>query len=126
VSAPSVIYASAGVYTISLVSANASGSGNTAIKTITVNTCTGLSEKQHATGDIKFFPNPVKDKLRLQSVGEKPVMYQLYNSLGQLLYSGTLPGGLSVNISMEHLPKGIYLLNTTNAHGKEVHKIIKD
>ena len=61
--------------------------------------------------DVQYFPNPVQEGLTIIWAEElHNSTIEMRNATGQLLYSTQMEHTL--NIPMEHLPKGIYLLNS--------------
>ena len=57
---------------------------------------------------LKVYPNPVKDRLQIQNLTNQKLNYELMNSLGQIIKSGTLyqtENNLSVNLT-----DGIYYI----------------
>ncbi|CAN5344670.1 hypothetical protein BH09BAC1_BH09BAC1_09440 [soil metagenome] len=75
--------------------------------------------------DIRYYPNPTNGMLYIELTGAQEAKYMLYNSLGQLLYQGTLEGMQTVSVDMSIYAKGVYYLKTEL--GKEVltRKVLK-
>lgn len=70
-----------------------------------------------------IFPNPVKDILQVKLTTETKASFQLFNSKGQVLQSGTFQG--QTQLEMGNYPSGLYWLEVQNAEGKAVRKIVK-
>jgi hypothetical protein len=72
-----------------------------------------------------FYPNPVKDQLRMEfSPDVQPVQIELYDLQGRLV--GTQRNGLG-NVDMSRLPFGTYMMRVTLEDGKTfVDKVVKE
>lgn len=64
--------------------------------------------------NIKVFPNPFSDKIEIQ----------LFNSIGQILYSEKLNGSRTF-INTEQLPSGAYFIRINSDQTTETVKLIK-
>jgi hypothetical protein len=63
---------------------------------------------------LSIFPNPASEVIYLES--NKPIeQIGIYNNVGQVLYCGN-----SSSISIDHLPKGTYLLKISFTDGQEL------
>jgi len=78
---------------------------------------------------MEVYPNPVKDALTLEILGDyddDQLTYHLYDILGKLLDENTVTG-YQTSISMEHLQKAVYLLKVTDQKSEvKTMKIIKE
>lgn len=74
---------------------------------------TGINFNGDLHAENLIYPNPFHDKLTVQIPGLKSVY--LYNSLGQLIYSGAEIS----NQNFSHLPKGLYIIVTSTSNGNE-------
>ncbi len=64
---------------------------------------------------ISFYPNPCKDKLKIEfGDNAKFQKVQVYNLIGNLMYEATLPADNAV-INTSGLKAGIYILRTEDA-----------
>jgi PKD repeat protein len=79
---PTVSFSMPGVYTVSLMSSNSSGSSNTSIQTFTVSDCVSVSELNNSTSRISIYPNPSFGELYIDIL-EKDNSILVYNVLGQ-------------------------------------------
>ncbi|WP_298777893.1 S8 family serine peptidase [uncultured Polaribacter sp.] len=71
--------------------------------------------------DIKIYPNPVVNILRLTNITSKTNLI-LLNVNGQVVYSGT---GVD-KIDVSNLKSGIYILKVSNEFESKAHKILKN
>ncbi|MPS73460.1 MAG: T9SS type A sorting domain-containing protein [Chryseobacterium sp.] len=69
---------------------------------------------------LKVFPNPVKDKLNIDTNDDKEYFFQIYNMSGQLVKEGRFD---NKQTDVSNLSTGIYLLRINNS--ESVIKIIK-
>lgn len=70
--------------------------------------------------ELSVYPNPNHGSFTIHVNGE--VSYQLFNSLGQLVLSGTFTDETQINA--EGLDKGIYLLQMTSENGNHFERIV--
>lgn len=95
----------------------------------TVDQITGLEED--AEGAIRMYPNPVKDKLRLQLYSLSPgrLTIQVYDRQGRLLQAKTAllsETSLQEELDFSTLPQGLYLLIISQEGLSVKRKIIKE
>jgi endonuclease I len=63
------------------------------------------------TLELSVYPNPAKEFLYIESTTKENLNYTIRNSVGQILVNGPLQ---SQQISVQKLPKGIYILSINN------------
>ena len=71
---------------------------------------------------LEVYPNPVKGLLTLQ--GKEMRHVSLYSAVGMLVDDRDVASD-HVELDMERLPEGLYLLNVTTAEGVKVMKVVK-
>ncbi len=84
VSNPSVSYSASGVYTISLISSNSSGSSTISVQTVSVFACIsglGLEDLNSSKPAVLIYPNPNYGHLYIDNLDDNSVF--IYNMLGQ-------------------------------------------
>jgi len=122
---PEHSFSSTGMYVVTLISSNNCGS-DTLSQTLDFVS----NAKQPTIGDeLKFFPNPTPGNFAVfgKGFGEKPVLLEMQNHLGQTVYRQVLAtngGNLSHNIYPPSLISGAYLLTLKNAQGSVSKKLI--
>lgn len=68
-----------------------------------------------------LYPNPTQDILFLQYIGQKPdADMRIRNSIGQPIWSGKLVAGQTRTFSVSHWPRGLYFVDDTNGHTKQL------
>lgn len=75
--------------------------------------------------DIQVFPNPVSDKLTIQTAKPLPnARIEIRNSTGQLMknFESSLPG----TISLQNMPDGIYFVKIFEGQKYYVVRVVKD
>jgi hypothetical protein len=82
------------------------------------------SDDIKADPEVKVFPNPVKDKLRVQSSSDINTIY-LYDLKGSLLMS-VYAGCDSYDLDMSAVPAGIYILKLSRTDGYVTRLIIRN
>lgn len=66
---------------------------------------------QAPTGVVKLFPTVAQSQITLETSTEEEETYNIFNSLGQLIQTGTvLEGAYRIQIPVEHLSRGQYFL----------------
>ena len=72
--------------------------------------------------NILIYPNPVKDTIFVTKVNDGAT-YKIYNTVGQLVQSGTI---LGKKIYAGKLQKGVYIIDIQNGDEGAQHKFIKE
>jgi len=72
---------------------------------------------------IKLFPNPAQDVLRVEGLLPGQNLVEIYSVAGQQLDALSLSGDQTVNIA--HYQPGIYLMRISNAQGTNTLKFVK-
>ncbi|NUQ26724.1 MAG: Omp28-related outer membrane protein [Saprospiraceae bacterium] len=78
-----------------------------------------------AVSNWKLFPNPVNDKLFLQTARSEQGECRLYDATGKLLQKFPLDGQLQLDFDLNNYPTGIYTLQLVTDTGKYPFKIVK-
>jgi subtilisin family serine protease len=75
--------------------------------------------------DYSIFPNPFENSITITNSGQSTIQsVQLYNSIGQMVYSDQ--SFSSNSITLDGLSIGMYLVQLTTSQGILIKKIIKD
>jgi hypothetical protein len=77
--------------------------------------------------NIRVFPNPVVNKLRIESIGKENDLagVQLFSTTGQLLKTQQPNSSNTAEVDMTNLPKGNYFLQLTTSNGTTVKQVNK-
>ncbi|KAA9340054.1 PKD domain-containing protein [Adhaeribacter soli] len=122
---PTHTYTQAGSYTVTLIATSNSVTGNcsnTKTFVIQVNTVSGL-QKAFDAGNIKIYPNPAKDYLRVEvPETEKVTEVQLINTIGQVV-ARQKPAAGQVRLTLNQAAGGIYFVKIINAEGSITRKV---
>lgn len=88
---------------------------------------TGINQNNFDEIGLKLYPNPVKEKLKIEfSVKEtKETKLSITNSLGQLIYTYEV-NYQSEEIDISSFKSGLYFLRVQNNSNQKVFKIIKE
>lgn len=90
----------------------------------------GVEEKKSAS--VRFFPNPFRDELRMQTTGTGSEMttviqqinglnVRIFNQMGEVIFSGAISG----SINTANWPKGLYLLQVIDGNEPFSIRLIK-
>jgi beta-glucanase (GH16 family) len=124
-------YTPAGNGTYSLIAIatdNAGATTTSAAVSITVKTSTkggGKPTKRMVSSALRFYPNPLQETLNIQLqdwTGSGTVL--IMDTAGRQLATATLEEG-EAQISVQHLPKGLYLMEIHTPAGRFVERLIK-
>lgn len=74
---------------------------------------------------IKIFPNPTSDLLFLQSDKELIETVEIIDVSGKNVWNSRI-NGFNAEFSIQHLPKGVYIVNIKTKHQNLIKKIIKN
>jgi acid phosphatase type 7 len=85
--------------------------------------------EENNANKVHIYPNPASDKLTIEvtSKHSEPIVVNLFNRVGQLVYSHTLDSKIGVNrvnINTGLFPKGLYVLKTKQSNVMSVEKIV--
>lgn len=100
-------YATSGVYIVTLIVS--SPCGVSLIQQNVVVQVVGTSEVQHL-GALRLFPNPASNRLTLDwsKTETQPIGIQVFDSIGNLIFSVKSPSEQTLEIPLERLSTGIY------------------
>ena len=85
---------------------------------------TGNAENGKVNQSIRFYPNPVTDKLTIQSANESIQIISIYDVNGKLLIQ-TEAHGLQQELELSELNSGIYILKVKTGKETFTGRIIK-
>ena len=87
-------------------------------------TFTGIYETK-AGNIINIYPNPVSNELIIEISGNKEqINFEIYNSIGQVVYSGNLLE--KTTVKTDSFAAGVYIIKLANGKTFEFKKIIKE
>lgn len=93
----------------------------TAVITVGANSLTEMPEKY----EVSLFPNPAKEVLFVNTKHTQTIQFQITNTLGQLVTQGSLTPSQN-QISLETLPKGLYIIQLLSPNKSAQGKFIKE
>lgn len=101
---------------------------------VPVYTSVGLPKENILEQQIRVYPNPTAKHVFISYSGSKKLEYRLFNLVGQATETRQLQSGTSttlsdhnkIQISVGHLPKGIYLLEIMAGEERITKKIVKE
>lgn len=107
---PSITFANAGTYLVTLTAGNAMGSGAPITKTVTVSACTGLDQMTSEILGLSIYPNPSDGKISFNQSLPLNSTLHVYNQLGQKLKTWLINSSQQSELDGSFLPKGVYTL----------------
>jgi len=120
--------ASATSGTLTVYAQNACGNGVVSANfSIQVNNCTDIEENNNLS--FQVLPNPSTGYFNVvyNASTQGMVVFKLYNELSQLVWSSENSfnaGENVISVDLEHLPAGIYYLQSTDETGNQMKKLI--
>ena len=120
---PSVMYATAGIYDVTLTVSDGTDTHTLTMENyITVNICTGLTDP--ALTGLNIYPNPGNGIFTIdmsRSQGDSEV--KVINPVGNVVYQESVTGN-SFSIDLSNLGRGVYFMLIKNAGSNHVEKIV--
>ncbi|MFK8008219.1 MAG: T9SS type A sorting domain-containing protein [Saprospiraceae bacterium] len=89
---------------------------------ITITEFVGISNEYFIKNNFEVFPNPTQDFFWVKNLNSSAVKIQLFDLFGKMVFEKTIVDNLQISVS--HLPKGVYFLHLKNKHGWGVERII--
>ena len=115
---PFHIYATGGVYTVTLT---ATGPCGTDVSTFTVELV--INSLDELSANIEMFPNPATDLLTLNADQVLDASIEVYNVAGKLVLTDNIQG-TTKSINVSNLEKGMYMIKITNDEGSSIQRLI--
>ena len=75
--------------------------------------------------EVKVYPNPFEDKIRVDVAGEKITSMRVVNIVGEVVAEVTVPFTKYVEVDLSDLRKGVYFLNFSDGKESYSKRIIK-
>lgn len=75
--------------------------------------------------NIRVFPNPAGDYVKVSNPGNHAILYDLTDLSGKVLHGGTIAGHSVTQIDLKKLNSGIYILLLHDPNNRQTVKIIK-
>ncbi|MES2566186.1 MAG: zinc-dependent metalloprotease family protein [Bacteroidota bacterium] len=121
---PTVTFANAGTYSVSLTTQNSMGS-STSIQTITVNVCTSIAEL--SSNSFVAYPNPTTGDISIdfKKTMTSPIEIEVFDAIGKLIMTQIVSANHTV-ISLESFSKGIYNLRLKSDSSYSTIRVIKE
>lgn len=113
-----------GTFTISYLYTYANSCANSNTTTVTVSSCTGIENIQKAAS-FSVYPNPAKDVLNVQFENEDPAIIEVYDALGNAVYTAEASQNHAV-INTSSFSKGLYFVRIKSSHTQATTRFIKD
>jgi PKD repeat protein len=123
ISNPTVSYSAPGVYTISLISSNSTGSSNISVQTVSVIACIsglGFEDLNSSNSAVLIYPNPTVGELYIDKL-EKDNSILVYNILGQKVsVEQNSINENTMQLSFDQKSYGLYIIKIIDAKGNLV------
>ncbi len=117
-----------GTHQITYSFTDGNGCTNTAISSILVEVCSGISENENELS-VMVYPNPNTGNFTVyfpKDFNEEAVL-KIFNNIGQEIFIEQITKGTTLTtVNLENISRGIYLMTITAKDKKSTAKIIKD
>lgn len=113
-------YAANGVYQVRLVYKSLGGCTKEVTKTISVGVVTAVGNASRSNTGLRLYPNPAESFIQIDSISvyERFTDIEIYNTSGQKLISKKMREGMrSINVNIEQLAKGFYIVGLRRKNG---------
>jgi subtilisin family serine protease len=84
-----------------------------------------LNNADFSTNTIAIYPNPVSDKIFINSSKNKILSYQIFDMQGRFIASEKINNLTDFSIDMSSLNTGVYFIQLNSEDGISKHKIVK-
>ena len=78
---------------------------------VTCNSCSNVNVEEMEKENITVYPNPASNYLNVTLAGDEAATVQLFNLVGQQVYSETAVNSASINVA--NLKAGVYMLKVS-------------
>ena len=118
------------LYTIGEVAVQESSAGNIIISEGFIDGKLGITlstEQVNVFNTLKIYPNPTSSVIHIDNIGDAKLQkVGLYDATGKMLVTEVIGAtNTKQDLSLEHLPNGIYFLRLENETGYVTKKVIK-
>ena len=111
-----------GNYELTYTYTNPQGCSASANETVTVISCTDVTETETLDSYI-LFPNPFTNFFQIQHPGNLPFTIELFDAAGKLIYSSTAQENMRV--STDFIKAGIYTIRIIDEHSAKTYPVVK-
>ncbi len=94
--------------------------------TLSVNACTGINQHSEVFSGLKLFPNPVQNKLVIETTKALDLEIELCDWTGKLILRQHSNEEPSLSLDLSGFASGMYFLKLSNKNQRGVYKIIKE
>ncbi|MEB2783316.1 YCF48-related protein [Algoriphagus persicinus] len=116
-----VLWEKEGDFQLTVTPENECNEGEARILNVNVNVITGLPEKEDLS--VRVFPNPSSGTVKLQLGAGNYTRLQVINAFGQVIQSVDLSNEAK-EVTLEHLPKGLNLIQLFTDSSVVVRKVV--
>ena len=90
-------------------------------------TTLSVSKEINKSNALRFYPNPVNDKVTLHMPASEFNRYTVFDINGRTTSSGSIANEqIELDINMSHLSKGIYMISVQGNQNSKVLKVVKN
>jgi hypothetical protein len=119
------VYPTVSVYFPDANSGYTVGYSGTILKTNDGGGPLGVNEKKPVSNTLKLYPNPAKDKCKVQCAKCNIKNIQIFNLIGEKVYGAEFSSGTSNAVEVDlDFPAGIYFVKVMNENVMSVQKLV--
>jgi hypothetical protein len=94
------------------------------IDDVSVVLSTGVEEMLGDENNIEVFPNPSNGLFSIKHQNNQPETIEIFNLIGEKIYSTTNNKDVTTDIDISHSPKGIYFVKVYDGENNHIEKIV--
>lgn len=104
------------------VSGSTNGCKTSKVFTITVEPCTGISSTEGLKDQVKVYPNPIVDELKVSIKESADIL--IFDISGSIVYNNKLKEGVTI-INTSEFQAGVYFIRISNNNGVWQGRVVK-
>jgi hypothetical protein len=94
------------------------------IDDVSVSLATGVEQMVGEESSMQVFPNPSNGLFSIKHENNQALMIEIFNLIGEKIYSVTKDSNAATDIDISHAPKGVYFVKISDGENDHIEKIV--